>query len=142
VRKRCRANYIAQRCQFSYRPLLYSLGLTLTLCLTNTTIYLGAIYSTAALYHCSWLSVSRSTVIQFLSPSIGRRPVFLIALALLIVGRGLSVVAVPHYFLYLVTVFIGHSSLSSLCFAATTTGKESVTRRVDFQSLSRTSPRM
>jgi hypothetical protein len=50
--------------------------------------------------------------------------VFLVALALLIVGRGLSVVAAPHYFLYLVTVFIGHSSLSSLCFAATTTGKE------------------
>jgi hypothetical protein len=114
----------------------------------------GARLSTAPC-HCNgpWLNLFYCTKVNcnsviafsdwtFLSPSIGRRPVFLIALALLIVGRGLSVVAVPHYFLYLVTVFVGHSSLSSLCFAATTTGKENVTRRVDFQSITRTSPRM
>ncbi|PNF18176.1 hypothetical protein B7P43_G01824 [Cryptotermes secundus] len=75
-----------------------------------------------------------------MSDTIGRRPVFLLALTLLIVGRGLSVVAAPHYYLYLVTVFIGHSSLSSLCFAATTTGielssAESRARVVMLQSL-------
>jgi predicted MFS family arabinose efflux permease len=54
----------------------------------------------------------------------GRRPVFLLALALLITGRGLSVVSAAYYPLYLFTVFLGHSGLTSLSFAATTIGKE------------------
>jgi predicted MFS family arabinose efflux permease len=56
--------------------------------------------------------------------SIGRRPVFLISLALLITGRGLSVMSAAYYPLYLITVFLGHSGLTSLSFAATTIGKE------------------
>ncbi|XP_069687214.1 organic cation transporter protein-like isoform X1 [Periplaneta americana] len=59
-----------------------------------------------------------------MSDTVGRRPVFLITLALLIVGRGLSVLTPSYYWLYLVTVFLGHSALSSLCFAATTIGIE------------------
>lgn len=61
---------------------------------------------------------------MFPSVSLGRRPVFLIALALLIAGRGLSVVCAAHYSLYLIAVFLGHSGLTSLSFAATTIGKE------------------
>jgi hypothetical protein len=56
--------------------------------------------------------------------SLGRRPVFLISLVLLITGRGLSVLSAASYPLYLITVFLGHSGLTSLSFAATTIGKE------------------
>jgi hypothetical protein len=56
--------------------------------------------------------------------SIGRRPVFLILLAVLITGRGLSVITAAYYQLYLITVFLGHSGLTSLSFAATTICKE------------------
>lgn len=66
-----------------------------------------------------------------MSDSLGRRPVFLMSLALLITGRGLSVVSTAHYPLYLIAIFLGHSGLTSLSFAATTIGIElsSVERR-------------
>jgi len=64
--------------------------------------------------------------------SLGRRPVFLISLALLITGRGLSIFSAAHYPLYLITVFLGHSGLTSLSFAATTIGKEKDTPADNF----------
>ncbi|PSN35676.1 hypothetical protein C0J52_21767 [Blattella germanica] len=72
----------------------------------------------------TWLILANSSSLHVcVVTSIGRRPVFLLSLILVILGKGF-VPASTHYLYYIATVFIGHSALSSLCYAASSIGIE------------------